>query len=187
MVQTVPFKAELGFITLAGAFDLLENLYTRFFPNEDIPIDLFNNVHDYLGSDGQFKHLKKMVEKVDQKAKQQNQSPHPIHVYNFMRNTKIATPPLVRLAEHILSICANSASCERLFSVLGNTLTKLRNRLSTKPLVELAKLKMHICDKYLRKSDIEKQTDRKHMFGIRPTSMSEKSEAPDPIWSGHIM
>ncbi len=60
-----------------------------------------------------------------------------------------STPPLIRLARHILSITVNSASCERLFSTLGNTLTKLRNRLSTQTLVSLAELKMHIRDEYL--------------------------------------
>ena len=33
--------------------------------------------------------------------------------------------PFHRLASHLLSICANSATCEQLFSVFGNTLTKL--------------------------------------------------------------
>jgi hypothetical protein len=35
--------------------------------------------------------------------------------------------PLIRIARWVLSICANSASCERLFSFFGATLTKLRN------------------------------------------------------------
>lgn len=56
---------------------------------------------------------------------------------------------LYHLAVHILSICANSASCERLFSTLGLILTKLRTRLSNKRLLGLAKLKMHARDTIL--------------------------------------
>jgi len=40
-------------------------------------------------------------------------------------------PAFIHLAMRILSISANSASCERLFSMFGNILTKLRNRLGT--------------------------------------------------------
>ena len=58
--------------------------------------------------------------------------------------------PLTRLAVHLLSVCANSASCERLFSVFGNILTKLRNRLGTKKLSQLAEIKMHLRDEHLR-------------------------------------
>lgn len=55
------------------------------------------------------------------------------------------------LATHVLSISANSASCERLFSVFGNTLTKLRNRLGTSTLTALTEIKMHIRDEHVRK------------------------------------
>ncbi|KAK0505458.1 hypothetical protein EDD18DRAFT_1060672, partial [Armillaria luteobubalina] len=54
------------------------------------------------------------------------------------------------LALHLFSVCANSASCEWLFSVLGNTLTKLCNHLGTKTLTSLAEMKMHICDEHLQ-------------------------------------
>jgi len=56
-------------------------------------------------------------------------------------------PPFILLDRHILlSICANSASCEMLFSIFGTTLTKLQNRLGTNTLDALSELKMHICD-----------------------------------------
>ena len=51
---------------------------------------------------------------------------------------------MIKLAKRILSFTANSASCERLFSVFGNTLTKLRNRTGTKTLHNLAEIKLHI-------------------------------------------
>jgi hypothetical protein len=61
-------------------------------------------------------------------------------------------PPLfICLARHILSVSANSASCERLFSVFGNILTKLRNRLGLQNMNMLAELKMHIRDEHFHK------------------------------------
>jgi hypothetical protein len=59
-------------------------------------------------------------------------------------------PPLISFASRLLSVSANSASCERLFSVFGATLTKLRNRLGVSVLTELTELKMHIRDGHLR-------------------------------------
>ena len=73
-------------------------------------------------------------------------------------------PPFIRLAKRILSISANSASCERLFSVFGNILTKLRNRLGVNNMVMLAELKMHI-----RNEHAHKQTKKrlKRVFQVR--------------------
>jgi len=64
----------------------------------------------------------------------------------------------------ILNICANSATCERLWSVYGVTLTKLRNRLGTETLSSLGELKMHIRDEHIRK---ETKTRMKRLFATR--------------------
>ena len=58
---------------------------------------------------------------------------------------------MIKLAKWILSVTANSASCERLFSVFGNTLTKLRNRTGTKTLHNLAEIKLHIQNQHQEK------------------------------------
>ena len=60
--------------------------------------------------------------------------------------------PFYRLANRLLLISANSATCEQLFSVFGTTLTKLRNRMGTSTLSSLAELKMHTRDEYKEKS-----------------------------------
>ncbi len=71
-----------------------------------------------------------------------------------------APPPLARLARRLLSVCANSATCERLFSLFGQLLTKLRNRMSTKTLVELAELKMHLRDEYAKDAEMKARLRR---------------------------
>lgn len=73
-------------------------------------------------------------------------------------------PPFIHLAKHVLSISANSASCERLFSVFGNILTKLRNRLGTNNMVVLAELKMHIRDEHAHKQTKKRL---KRVFQVR--------------------
>jgi hypothetical protein len=56
--------------------------------------------------------------------------------------------PLVKFAGRLLSISVNSASCERLFSIFGTTLTKVRNCLSDQTLKSLAELKMFVRDEH---------------------------------------
>ena len=73
-------------------------------------------------------------------------------------------PPFIHLAKHVLSISANLASCERLFSVFGNILTKLRNRLGTNNMVVLAELKMHIRDEHAHKQTKKRL---KRVFQVR--------------------
>ncbi|KIO10306.1 hypothetical protein M404DRAFT_95609, partial [Pisolithus tinctorius Marx 270] len=52
--------------------------------------------------------------------------------------------PLHRIAKQLLSLCPNSASCEWLFNMFGEILTKWQNRLSTENLTALAELKMYV-------------------------------------------
>lgn len=87
-------------------------------------------------------------------------------------------PSLIRLALRVLSICPNSASCERLFSTFGLILTKLRTRLSTQNLVNLAEFKMHIRDENMRSET--KKNLRQRMFGIIKESGGTSATEPDP-------
>ena len=56
--------------------------------------------------------------------------------------------PFMLFARRLLSVSANSASCERLFSVFGTILTKLRNRTGNTTLANLSEIKMHIRDEH---------------------------------------
>ncbi|KAI0918170.1 hypothetical protein AcV5_002936 [Taiwanofungus camphoratus] len=58
-------------------------------------------------------------------------------------------PFLIKLATHLLSVCANSASYERLFSTFGLILTKLHNHMSMETLTTIAELKLHLRDEHL--------------------------------------
>lgn len=84
--------------------------------------------------------------------------------------------PFCRFAIHLLSISANSASCERLFSVYGNILTKLRNRMYPKVLTGIGEVKLNVCSEHVRKGT--KGTLRKRTFGP-PISTSTGEDHSD--------
>ncbi|KAG7090004.1 hypothetical protein E1B28_011626 [Marasmius oreades] len=92
-------------------------------------------------------------------ADENNTEPNLLDLYHGFsfpgRSDTIASmePPLIKLRKRVLSISANSASCERLFSVFGNILTKLQNQLGTPTLSNLAELKMLIRDEYLQSGE----------------------------------
>jgi hypothetical protein len=80
--------------------------------------------------------------------------------------------PFFRLACRILDIRANSATCERLWSIFGATLTKLRNRLGVKTLTALGELKMHIGT-----SIVQRGSRLKHTFFERGKNQTTPSSA----------
>lgn len=86
--------------------------------------------------------------------------------------------PFIRLAKRILSISANSASCERLFSIFGNTLTKLRNRLGTNTLTNLAELKMFLRDQHLQR-DTKKRLKNIFQGRLEDCNHMPSSQPPD--------
>lgn len=78
-------------------------------------------------------------------------------------------PPLIRLALHIFSIHANSASCERLFSLFGNIQTKKRNRMTSKTLQMIAEVKMHLRDGHAASWSQKQKSRAKRKFGPQPS------------------
>ncbi|KAF9236390.1 hypothetical protein BU15DRAFT_50041, partial [Melanogaster broomeanus] len=78
----------------------------------------------------------------------------PLFMYNGVSFAGQPLSPLQKLAHRVPSICANSASCECLFSTFGTILTKLCSRLSLQNMVNLAELRLHLCDEYLCKTEM---------------------------------
>lgn len=81
----------------------------------------------------------------------------PIDIWDGLSHPGSPLRPLHSIALHLLSICPNSASCKRLFSVFGAILTKWRNQLSTETLMLLAELKMYVHEEHVRNNVIKKQ------------------------------
>ena len=174
-IKTVPFSSQTRLLTRANILSLMKRLYTRFFSisEQDNELQenlrqLFLNLECYFDRTGICKGLSNYVVAIKDDAKRLNDSPDPIMVYKGMSIEGECPPPLFKLAYHILSICPNSASCECLFSVFGNTLTKLRNRLGNKTLTSLAELKMHIRDEHVHEGEMKKCLKR--VFGAAETA-----------------
>lgn len=170
-----------SFLSIQGILTLFSRLHTRFFPSDSGPhinVSLMEDIQNYFGMTGRFIHLASIKETVRVQAMQKKQNPDPLAVYNMFSfpGQTSQDPPFIRLAKRILSVTANSASCERLFSVFGNTLTKLRNRLGTTTLSNLAELKMLVRDEHIRSGESKQRLKRK--FG---DSTSDSNTTTPPV------
>jgi len=92
------------------------------------------------------------------------QSVDPIECYDGLRIPGQPRTPLQTLACRVLTICANSASVERLFSLFGQILSKLRSRLRNEAMVMLAEVKLHIRDGYKWNETVRARL-RRHIAG----------------------
>ena len=93
--------------------------------------------------------------------------------------------PLKKLAWRIFSICANSASCERLFSKFGLILTRLRSRLGLKNLLNITELALHLRDEYSQSGKAAERLRRKQKIIPNAPSASNPTvgdKQTHPIW-----
>jgi hypothetical protein len=198
-----PFGHHPRFV-VAGIIKLLGRLYARFFWEEP-PYTFDVELRDYLTAAGQYSELRAMCLRHKAVAQQrvcsalifpsgmetqrqvflQDTPLDPLEVYRDLSFSSEPHSPFHRLAARLLSVSANSATCERLFSVFGNTLTKLRNRMGTSTLSSIAELKMHVRNEHRLAST---KTRMKRMFATRskaaPTdelsALSTVVQPPDP-------
>ncbi|EKM56581.1 uncharacterized protein PHACADRAFT_207792 [Phanerochaete carnosa HHB-10118-sp] len=160
--KTRPFKA-LNCLTPGGIYALLCRLWRRFFLNNSgstdsqPPRSLLQEVQQYLEGSGDFACLREVVANQWSTALKMGTSPDPLSAWKSCQHPHLPMRPLYRLARRILSVCANSASCERLFSTLGNILTKLRNCMGNMMLLSLAEMKLLIRDEHLRDGKLKER------------------------------
>lgn len=113
---------------------------------------------------------------------------NPLILWKAMTSPGVTPLPLVCLAIHIFSIHANSASCERLFSLFGNIHTKQRNRMTSKTLQMIAEVKMHLHDSHAASWNQKQKSHVKRQFGtptpessLPTTPNSTSSSMPPPV------
>ena len=174
-IKTNAFSPQAPFLTRAGILGLMKRLYRRFFSITESPEELdenirqlFSNVEDYFSGTpkGVCSDMNQYISAVNDEAQRNGVSPDPTTIYDGISPiVSVSPPPLFKLAYHVLSICPNSASCERLFSVFGNILTNRRNRLANKSLRSIAEVQMHIRDEHVRDGETKKRMKR--FFGTK--------------------
>ncbi|KAG8791459.1 hypothetical protein FRC12_009168 [Ceratobasidium sp. 428] len=79
---------------------------------------------------------------------------------------------LAHLAIHILSIVANSAGCERLFSEMGHIHTKRRNRLGYQKVFDTAVVRMNLKRKHAAEGQTRSRLKRQFGTSILDSGMS---------------
>ena len=79
---------------------------------------------------------------------------------------------LTRLAIRLLSVVANSAGCERSFSIFGNIHTKTRNKLGTETVHKTGILKMDIRRRHVEEGRVPTRKKRQFSTLDEPTSVT---------------
>jgi hypothetical protein len=104
---------------------------------------------------------------------------NPLDVWDAISHPNHPLTPLAQLARRILSIvCPNSALVERLWSLFGTILTRLRTHLGNKALLNLAELKLYLREEHLREKSV--QTRLKRSFGTALEDLSSGQIASPP-------
>jgi hypothetical protein len=88
---------------------------------------------------------------------------------------------LIQLAQYILSLTGNSASVETLFSVFGNTHTKLRNRLSVDKTHMLTIVRQHRVLFHKQSGSIVKRPKRHFDSLLAPPSQPSDAQLPPGV------
>ncbi|KAG2354667.1 hypothetical protein BDR07DRAFT_1494271 [Suillus spraguei] len=78
------------------------------------------------------------------RAEREGTAVDPIDIWAGVSHPSSPLRPLHSIAQPLLSICPNSASCKHLFSMFGAILTKWRNQPSTETLTLIAELKIEL-------------------------------------------
>lgn len=96
----------------------------------------------------------------------------PVQVWQLLDDSN----SLVALAIRVLSFCPNSASAERLFSIMGNIKDKKRNRMLTQKLRDLAFLQLELRHKHAKEGLVRQRLKRS--FGNHETNSSPTTKEP---------
>ncbi|KAI6102723.1 hypothetical protein EDD16DRAFT_1494523, partial [Pisolithus croceorrhizus] len=158
--KTAPF-AKISQLNLAGIFALICKLWTRFFGSSP-PHELFMELQDYLGNKGTYMNFAAWVENVQCEAEKKH--PDPLAMYEGMQYGGGEKTPLQKVAFRLFANCANSVSCECLFSMFGLTLTCLHSRLRSEAMTSLAELWLHLQDEHAQSGQA------KHRLKLRATT-----------------
>ena len=132
----------------AGIIALLDRVWKWVFRTDNIPAEFYDQLHDYLNKRGEFIQLDFTCERQKLKAEGKKKAPDPTAVYDEFKYGQ-DDRYFFQLGRRLLSITANSASCERLFSEYGIILSKRQTRLLQDHMMQCAQLKAQIRNEHL--------------------------------------
>ncbi|PPQ82992.1 hypothetical protein CVT25_005295 [Psilocybe cyanescens] len=145
--------ASLPIFNLSRIRSLFVTVYTRLNKGQSPPLEFVEQIWEFLDGTGYFSTLEDDVKFELESAREAKRQPDPLRVLNSFSLIDSSRPqqesPFISFARQILSVSANSASCERLFSLFGQIVTKLRNRTGNSVLLDLSEVKMHVRDDHI--------------------------------------
>ncbi|KAG1730369.1 uncharacterized protein EDB91DRAFT_1002670, partial [Suillus paluster] len=132
-----PFR-NVPLTTCAGLATLFACLWRRFYNTNDIPLDLYTDLDDYLNSSHDFAYMDNYKLSLLYRAEKEKTLLTVLRVFRSIQSIYgqdchilVQHVDLLHtIAQRLLSICPNSASCEHLFSMFGAILMKWCNWLS---------------------------------------------------------
>ncbi|KAF5387115.1 hypothetical protein D9615_001638 [Tricholomella constricta] len=164
-------------------YNIVESVFKRFYGrNGDVA--LLQAFHDYVRERGDFSWQEMNLERMKELFEQEESPLDVAYIWSFIDSQPPNDPPagrnaLVKLAIHILTPVANSAGCERSFSLFGAVHTKYRNKLKAKQVHKIGVVKMDIHRNNVAEGLV---TDRrKRKFGqMESDSTGDSSPSVDP-------
>ncbi|QRV85013.1 hypothetical protein RhiJN_13029 [Ceratobasidium sp. AG-Ba] len=167
---------EPGLRTL-GLYSILKRLFIRFFPDEELLNGEFLEANQmYAEGRGCFSDESMLVDEL----KESSRRPGGITLLQVWSNhatgPKSGVQQYAKLAHRLVSITPTSVPCERLFSNMGLTHTKLRNRLSTTGTRKITQLKMDLRSRHIRDGLVAPRSPWRQVHTSRTTKSSVELE-----------
>ncbi|KAL0563196.1 hypothetical protein V5O48_018879 [Marasmius crinis-equi] len=173
-----PLNTASDFFTITNLCSFLHRVYCRLFSVPEVPLEFANELNSFILREGQYRNLETEVMAEERRAFKDDRDFNPINVLKqFQRIGSRGLSPFLRFATLLLKITCNSASCERLFSIFGNILTKTRNRMGLETLHTLAEIKLHLWQQILRDRSHRDSLKKKFDFAATARSKAQDSQA----------
>ncbi|KAJ3571948.1 hypothetical protein NP233_g3427 [Leucocoprinus birnbaumii] len=140
------YRSSSSFHNLIDITSLITRLWSRIYGGQQPPLSFSAEIREYLESRGRYSQMNMALQmEVHDSAAESTRkgvysAPNPINVYVILGFKDANETIFSAFAKYILDISANSASCERLFSAFRTILTRLRNRMLPKNMLNIAQL-----------------------------------------------
>ncbi|KAF8596432.1 hypothetical protein BDV93DRAFT_563314 [Ceratobasidium sp. AG-I] len=169
-----------------GLYTMLKRLFARLFPGESLVVGAFMQANtSYAAGKGHFSDENMCVQELEEQNESNGVLVTLLRIWeHFAAGEKSGEQQFARLALRCVSVVATSAGCERLFSQMGITHTKLRNRLTLSSARKIVQLKMDVRAWQVRKGLVRARPKRRRnpaesLQAEGDDSRSESDEEPE--------
>ncbi|EPQ55188.1 hypothetical protein GLOTRDRAFT_24480, partial [Gloeophyllum trabeum ATCC 11539] len=149
-IRSKIFKPENTALTPLALYNMAESMFRRLFCKEP-DLEFMDAFYDYHAGEREFDPQYMQLEKTRLAYEREHKAIDLVRIWKSLDQRKLeGRNMLVKLAIRLLSVIANSAGSERLFSCLGIIISKIRNRLELGKANKMAKIKANMKDEQER-------------------------------------